>query len=186
MLHEAFYPSVGGAKEAVRVLYGFVNEYESLTLVVFYPKLTGTSLFNLDEETQSEFVLFLLEKHVYGVLADFVKVAFVCSHVSEGNFYGELYGVDVRDAYFKEAHEEYKERINKKYGRILGGFFLSRPYELSTNTRNLTIGSTSSIRLIPEGNIAFDRTKEIIKSLKLTELGDFEPLLGENRGGQDV
>ena len=51
MLHEAYYPSEGGDNGPIKILYGFVQEGvgkdHQLTLVVFYPKLTGTSLFNL-------------------------------------------------------------------------------------------------------------------------------------------
>ncbi|MEQ6329272.1 hypothetical protein VLF92_13250, partial [Pseudomonas chengduensis] len=82
MLYEAYYPSELSDNHPIKIFYGFVQEgfdkdYQ-LTLVVFYPKLAGTSLFNLSDEIKAGLANFLLQKHVYGVKASFIRVAFVC------------------------------------------------------------------------------------------------------------
>jgi len=80
VLYEAYYPSEGSDNHPVQIFYGFVQEgFEKdyqLTLVVFYPKLTGTSLFNLSDENnldkdETAYLLNRLKEVNYG---DFNKV----------------------------------------------------------------------------------------------------------------
>ena len=145
MLHEAYYPSEGGDNGPIKILYGFVQEGvgkdHQLTLVVFYPKLTGTSLFNLSDEIKAGLTNFLLQKHVYGVKASFIRVAFVYPHLNEQDFYGESWGIDVFGNY---AQEQIEQRPKSFLDKIFNSGFIN----ISINSRNLTIGLTEKITLI--------------------------------------
>lgn len=176
MLHEAFYPSEGSDNHPVQILYGFVQEGvekdHQLTLVVFYPKLTGTSLFNLADETKAGLANFLLQKHVYGVKASFIRVAFVCPHLNEQDFYGESWGIDVFGNY---AQEQIEQRPKRFLDKIFNSGFIN----ISINSRNLTIGLTEKITLIDEKNLDTDETAYLLNRLKEVNYGDFNKVFGE-------
>ena len=176
MLYEAYYPSEGSDNHAVQIFYGFVQEgFEKdyqLTLVVFYPKLTGTSLFNLSDEIKAGLANFLLQKHVYGVKASFIRVAFVCPHLNEKDFYGESWGIDVFENYAKE-------QIDKRSKKFLDKVFKNRTINISINSRNLTVGLTEKITLIDEKNLDTDETAYLLNKLKEVNYGDFNKVFGE-------
>lgn len=171
MLYEAFYPSELSDNHPHKVFYGFVQEdvkenYQN-TLVIFYPKLMGTSLFNLSEEIKSGLANFLLTKHIYGVGVSFLKVAFLCPHISQDKFYGECWSVDVFNDYIYEA--EAKKTLIQK---------IMSPKIKSILTRNLTIGSTQKIQLIDMVNVDFERTEFLLNELKKNDFGDFSKFFG--------
>ena len=176
MLHEAYYPSEGGDNGPIKILYGFVQEGvgkdHQLTLVVFYPKPTGTSLFNLSDEIKAGLANFLLQKHVYGVKASFIRVAFVCPHLNEKDFYGESWGIDVFENYAKE-------QIDKRSKKFLDKVFKNRTINTSINSRNLTVGLTEKITLIDEKNLDTDETAYLLNKLKEVNYGDFNKVFGE-------
>lgn len=176
MLYEAYYPSEGSDNHPVQIFYGFVQEgFEKdyqLTLVVFYPKLTGTSLFNLSDEIKAGLANFLLQKHVYGVKASFIRVAFVCPHLNEQDFYVESWGVDVFENY---AQEQIEQRPKKFLDKIFNSGFIN----ISINSRNLTIGLTEKITLIDEKNLDTDETAYLLNRLKEVNYGDFNKVFGE-------
>lgn len=176
MLYEAYYPSEGSDNHPVKIFYGFVQEgFEKdyqLTLVVFYPKLTGTSLFNLSDEIKAGLANFLLQKHVYGVKASFIRVAFVCPHLNEQDFYAESWGVDVFENY---AQEQIEQRPKKFLDKIFNSGFIN----ISINSRNLTIGLTEKITLIDEKNLDTDETAYLLNRLKEVNYGDFNKVFGE-------
>ncbi|MDQ8961557.1 hypothetical protein [Acinetobacter baumannii] len=176
MLYEAYYPSEGSDNHPVQIFYGFVQEgFEKdyqLTLVVFYPKLTGTSLFNLSDEIKAGLANFLLQKHVYGVKASFIRVAFVCPHLNEQDFYAESWGVDVFENY---AQEQIEQRPKKFLDKIFNSGFIN----ISINSRNLTIGLTEKITLIDEKNLDTDETAYLLNRLKEVNYGDFNKVFGE-------
>lgn len=177
MLYEAYYPSEGGDNAPIKIFYGFVQEgfdkdYQ-LTLVVFYPKLTGTSLFNLSDEIKAGLANFLLQKHVYGVKASFIRVAFVCTHINEGDFYGESWGVDVFENYAQE-------QIDQTPKTFLDRIFKNRTINISINSRHLTIGLTDKIKLIDEKNLDTAQTAYLLNKLKeKTDYGNFNKIFGE-------
>ncbi|MDV7627217.1 hypothetical protein ABTH07_16805 [Acinetobacter baumannii] len=176
MLYEAYYPSEGSDNHPVQIFYGFVQEgFEKdyqLTLVVFYPKLTGTSLFNLSDEIKAGLANFLLQKHVYGVKASFIRVAFVCPYLNEQDFYAESWGVDVFENY---AQEQIEQRPKKFLDKIFNSGFIN----ISINSRNLTIGLTEKITLIDEKNLDTDETAYLLNRLKEVNYGDFNKVFGE-------
>jgi hypothetical protein len=176
VLYEAYYPSEGSDNHPVQIFYGFVQEgFEKdyqLTLVVFYPKLTGTSLFNLSDEIKAGLANFLLQKHVYGVKASFIRVAFVCPHLNEQDFYAESWGVDVFENY---AQEQIEQRPKKFLDKIFNSGFIN----ISINSRNLTIGLTEKITLIDEKNLDTDETAYLLNRLKEVNYGDFNKVFGE-------
>ena len=176
MLYEAYYPSEGSNNHPVKIHYGFVQEgFEKdyqLILVVFYPKLTGTSLFNLSDEIKAGLANFLLQKHVYGVKASFIRVAFVCPHINEGDFYGESWGVDVFENY---AQEQIEQRPKKFLDKIFNTGFIN----ISINSRNLTIGLTDEIKLIEHENLDIDQTVYLLNKLKEVDYGDFSKIFSE-------
>lgn len=176
MLYEAYYPSEGGDNGPIKIFYGFVQEgFEKdyqLTLVVFYPKLTGTSLFNLSDEIKAGLANFLLQKHVYGVKASFIRVAFVCKHINERDFYAEIWGVDVFDNYAQEL-------IDKRPPTFLDKIFKNRTINISINSRNLTIGLTDKIKLIDETNLDTAYTAYLLDRLKAVDYGDFSKVFAE-------
>ena len=176
MLYEAYYPSEGSDNHPVQIFYGFVQEgFEKdyqLTLVVFYPKLTGTSLFNLSDEIKAGLTNFLLQKHVYGVKASFIRVAFVYPHLNEQDFYAESWGVDVFENY---AQEQIEQRPKKFLDKIFNSGFIN----ISINSRNLTIGLTEKITLIDEKNLDTDETAYLLNRLKEVNYGDFNKVFGE-------
>ncbi len=176
MLYEAYYPSEGGDNGPIKIFYGFVQEgFEKdyqLTLVVFYPKLTGTSLFNLVDETKAGLANFLLQKHVYEVKASFIRVAFVCKHINEGDFYAESWGVDVFDNYAQEV-------IDKRPVTFLDKIFKNRTINISINSRHLTIGLTDKIKLVDERNLDKAYTAYLLDRLKAVDYGDFSKIFSE-------
>lgn len=176
MLYEAYYPSEGSDNHPVQIFYGFVQEgFEKdyqLTLVVFYPKLTGTSLFNLSDEIKAGLANFLFQKHVYGVKASFIRVAFVCPHLNEQDFYAESWGVDVFENY---AQEQIEQKPKKFLDKIFNSGFIN----ISINSRNLTIGLTEKITLIDEKNLDTDETAYLLNRLKEVNYGDFNKVFGE-------
>lgn len=176
MLHEAYYQSEGGDNGPIKILYGFVQEGvgkdHQLTLVVFYPKLTGTSLFNLSDEIKAGLTNFLLQKHVYGVKASFIRVAFVYPHLNEQDFYGESWGIDVFGNY---AQEQIEQRPKSFLDKIFNSGFIN----ISINSRNLTIGLTEKITLIDEKNLDKDETAYLLNRLKEVNYGDFNKVFGE-------
>jgi len=178
VLYEAYYPSEGGDNGPIKIFYGFVQEgFEKdyqLTLVVFYPKLTGTSLFNLVDETKAGLANFLLQKHVYGVKASFIRVAFVCPHINEGDFYAESWGIDVFENY---AQEQIQQRPNNFLNKIFNSGFIN----ISINSRNLTIGLTEKITLIDEINLDTAQTAYLLNKLKEVDYGDFNKVFGEQK-----
>jgi hypothetical protein len=178
VLHEAFYPSEGSDNHPVKIHYGFVQEgFEKdyqLILVVFYPKLTGTSLFNLSDEIKAGLANFLLQKHVYGVKASFIRVAFVCTHINEGDFYAESWGVDVFENY---AQEQIEQRPKNFLNKIFNSGFIN----ISINSRNLTIGLTEKITLIDEINLDTTQTAYLLNKLKEVDYGDFNKVFGEQK-----
>ncbi|WP_151745280.1 hypothetical protein [Acinetobacter calcoaceticus] len=173
MLYEAFYPSELSDNHPHKIYYGFVQEGSEvnyqITLVVFYPKLMGTSLFNLSDEVKTGLANFLLNKHVYAVGSSFVKVAFVCPHISEDQFYGECWSVDVFDNFV--AEEVAKFNFLQK---------LFPPKTIQVMSRYLTIGRTKDIQLVNMVNIDFDRTKFLLNELKRDDFGDFASIFGGN------
>ena len=173
MLYEAFYPSELSDNHPQKIFYGFVQEGVDVnfqvTLVVFYPKLMGTSLFNLSDEVKSGLANFLLNKHVFGVGSSFVKVAFVCPHISKDQFYGECWSVDVFDNFVSE--EVAKFNFLQK---------LFPPKTIQVMSRYLTIGRTKEIQLVDMVNINFDRTTFLLNELKRVEYGDFSSVFGGN------
>ena len=177
MLYEAYYPSEVSNNHPIKIFYGFVQEgfdknYQ-LTLVVFYPELTGTSLFNLMDKTKAGLANFLLQKHVYGVGASHIKVAFVCEHVNERDFYTEIWGVDVFENYAKE-------QIEQKPKKLLSGIFGNDSTEVSIHSHYLTIGLTDSITLIDEGHLDTAQTAYLLNKLKeKTDYGNFNKIFGE-------
>ena len=177
MLYEAYYPSEGGDNGPIKIFYGFVQEgfdknYQ-LTLVVFYPELTGTSLFNLMDKTKAGLANFLLQKHVYGVGASHLKVAFVCEHVNERDFYTEIWGVDVFENYALEQLEQQPKSL-------LSGIFGNDSKEVSIHSSYLNIGLTDSIKLIDEGHLDTDQTAYLLNKLKeKTDYGNFNKIFGE-------
>lgn len=176
MLNEAFYPSELSDNHPIRVFYGFVQEgiekdYE-VTLVVFYPKLTGTSLFNLSDENKAGLANFLLQKHMYGVKASFIRVAFVCQHLNENNFYAESWGVDVFEGY---ALDQYEARPKN----LLDHIFKNDSMQVSINSRNLTIGLTNNIKLIEHRNLDFSQTEYLLERLKIEDYGNFEKIFNK-------
>ena len=176
MLHEAYYPSEGGDNGPIKILYGFVQEGvgkdHQLTLVVFYPKPTGTSLFNLSDEIKAGLTNSLLQKHVYGVKASFIRVAFVCPHSNEKDFYGESWGIDVFGNY---AQEQIEQRPKSFLDKIFNSGFIN----ISINSRNLTIGLTEKITLIDEKNLDTDETAYLLNRLKEVNYGDFNKIFSE-------
>lgn len=173
MLYEAYYPNVMSDNHPVKVFYGFVSEDATrdfqLTLVVFYPKLTGTSLFNLSDESKAGLANFLLQKHVYGVKASFIKVAFICPHLNDKDFYGESWGVDVFENY---AQEQIEQRPKRFLDKIFNSGFIN----ISINSRNLTIGLTEKITLIDEKKLDTDQTAYLLEKLKDIDYGDFNKI----------
>lgn len=176
MLYEAYYPSELSDNHPVKIFYGFVQEgFEQdyqLTLVVFYPKLTGTSLFNLSDEIKAGLANFLLQKHVYGVKASFIRVAFVCKNINENDFYAESWGVDVFDNY---AQEQIEQRPKRFLDKIFNSGFIN----ISINSRNLTIGLTEKITLIDEKNLDTNETAYLLNKLKEVNYGDFTKVFSE-------
>ena len=176
MLYEAYYPSEGGDNGPIKIFYGFVQEgFEKdyqLTLVVFYPKLTGTSLFNLVDETKAGLANFLLQKHVYGVKASFIRVAFVCKHINERDFYAESWGVDVFENYAQEV-------IDKRPVTFLDKIFKNRTINISINSRHLTIGLMDKIKLVDETNLDTPYTAYLLDRLKEVDYGDFNKVFGK-------
>ncbi len=178
VLYEAYYPSEGSHNDPVKILYGFVQEGvgkdHQLTLVIFYPKLTGTSLFNLADETKAGLANFILQKHVYGVKASFIRVAFVCPHLNEQDFYGESWGIDVFRNY---AQEQIEQRPKRFLDKIFNSGFIN----ISINSRNLTIGLTEKITLIDEENLDKDETAHLLDKLKDVDYGDFSKVFSEQK-----
>lgn len=176
MLYEAYYPSVGSDKHPIKIFYGFVQEDSKkdfqLTLVVFYPKLTGTSLFNLSDEIKAGLTNFLLQKHIFDVKASFIRVAFVCPHLNDKDFYAESWGVDVFSNYVKEQR-------NQRPKNLLDRIFKNRDRDISINSRNLTIGLTEEIRLIEHENLDIDQAAYLLNRLKEVDYGDFNKIFGE-------
>lgn len=176
MLYEAYYPSEGGDNGPIKIFYGFVQEgFEKdyqLTLVAFYPKLIGTSLFNLSDEIKAGLANFLLQKHVYGVKASFIRVAFICKHINEGDFYAESWGVDVFDNYAQEV-------IDKRPTTFLDKIFKNRTINISINSRHLTIGLTDKIKLIDQKNLDKAYTAYLLDRLKAVDYGDFSKVFAE-------
>ena len=176
MLYDAYYPSDGSDNHPVKVFYGFVEEGSEkdyqLTLVVFCPKSIGTSLFSLVDETKAGLANFLLKKHVYGVKASFIRVAFVCPHPNEQDFYGESWGIDVFGNY---AQEKIEQRPKSFLDKIFNSGFIN----ISINSRNLTIGLTEKITLIDEKKLDTDETAYLLNRLKEVNYGDFNKVFGE-------
>lgn len=176
MLYEAYYPSELSDNHPIKIFYGFVQEDSKkdfqLTLVVFYPKLTGTSLFNLSAEIKAGLANFLLQKHVYGVKASLIRVAFVCEHANEKDFYAESWAIDVFDNYAKE-------QIAKKPKTLLDKVFKNRTINISINSRNLVVGLTDEIKLIDEKNLDPAQTAYLLGKLKDVDYGDFSKVFGE-------
>ncbi len=176
MLYEAYYPSELSDNRPVKIFYGFVQEgYEKdyqLTLVVFYPYLTGTSLFNLSDKIKAGLANFLLQKHVYGVKASFIRVAFACQHLNEKDFYAESWGIDVFENYAKE-------QIDQRPKKFLDKIFKNKIINISINSRNLTVGLTDEIKLIDEKNLDKDETAHLLDKLKDVDYGDFSKVFGK-------
>lgn len=171
MLYEAFYPSELSDNHPVKIYYGFVQDdidkdYQ-LTLVAFYPKLTGTSLFNLSEDIKAGLANFLLQKHVFGVKASFIRVAYLCQHLNENEFYGESWGIDVFEGY---AIEQLQTRKKTMWEYL----FKDAPQTVSINTRNLTIGLTNQIKLIEHRDLNFEETRYLLDRLKHDDFGNYE------------
>lgn len=184
MLHEAYYPSELSDNKPIKIFYGFeqadISNKSLLTLVVFYPHLTGTSLFNLSDEKQDDLALFLLNKHIFGVTASFIKVAFICKHINEKDFYGEQFDIDISNRYFYEINEKMRTDYRNKYGVFIGNFLSQSKIINRINSKDLTIGSTSKIRLVNKSSISIERAEELIKALKKVDFGSFNSIFGDN------
>lgn len=178
MLYEAYYPSEFSDKHPVKIFYGFAQadnakNYE-LTLVVFYPHLTGTSLFNLSHEIKEGLAYQLLSKHIYDVPVSFLKVAFLCPHISgENQFYGECWSVDVFENYAEEYFEEHSKGLLNK-------IFKTAPTQVSMNTRELVIGFMDRIKLLDEKHIDTETASLLLHKLKQSDFGDFKSVFGDN------
>lgn len=98
-----------------------------------------------------------------------MKVAFVCPHISEDQFYGECWSVDVFDNFV--AEEVAKFNFLQK---------LFPPKTIQVMSRYLTIGRTKDIQLVNMVNIDFDRTKFLLNELKRDDFGDFASIFGGN------
>lgn len=188
MLHEAFYPSELSDNHPIRIFYGFVQEgYKTdyqVTLVVFYPALYGTATTNLSEENKAGLVNFLLTKHMFGVGAKYVKVAFMTRHLVPGEFYGEGWSIDVFQNMATKFFADKRQKNLEKYGFF--GRLINRTtqFEVRIDGRHLTVGSTDTIRLIDEHNLSFERTRFLLEQLKITDFGDYKEFYGEGYGLQ--
>lgn len=169
MLHEAYYPSEISGHYPHKVFYAFVQdgfeENYRLTLVVFYPKLKGTSLFNLSDTTRDDFVNFLLNKHVFRVDTDTIRIAFITpKNDSNTLFYGEQWTIDIL-AEMVEMEISKQSFLNK---------LLKYPKEFIFNTHELVTGATQRIRLINHKHLDHESALALLTKIKAEhDLGDF-------------
>lgn len=170
-LHEAFYPSELSDKHPIRIIYGFVLEEENLSLVVFYPKLTGTSTFNLLTETKTGLINFLLNLHVYDVCEAFIKVVFIAA-----NLHAEEHEISLKRAYMcKVADQRAERRSRTVWGTIKNQFIKSE--NVRFNSRELSIGSTDFLDISEPKILKTDRVIFLLESLKKDDLNEFSKYL---------
>lgn len=118
------------------------------------------------------FDVLTIQKHVYGVKASFIRVAFVCKHINERDFYAESWGVDVFENYAQEV-------IDKRPVTFLDKIFKNRTINISINSRHLTIGLTDKIKLVDETNLDTPYTAYLLDRLKEVDYGDFNKVFGK-------
>lgn len=170
MLHEAFYPNKKSHNQPRKAFYGFVQEDRLVHLVIFDAKATATSLLGQTLENQSEFVHFLLKKHMCNVAAEFIKVVFIRAPSEVDKLYGESWSIEVNSHYVKEKAmlklEQWKAKL--KFNKASQFFGTTR-----INKRDLTIDLTNNITLFDLVYIDQERAEYLLNKLKKTDYGDF-------------
>ncbi|MGQ1258760.1 hypothetical protein ACT4WS_19530 (plasmid) [Acinetobacter baumannii] len=179
MIYEAYYPSEHSDCHPMKVNYGFVQAgHESkykLTLVMFNPKVAGTALINLSESLKAALVKFLIDKHVYEVPVEFIKVAFIWPS-SESILGGHSWEIDVFKEYMEESYAAEVETYS------FWKFWRRNPKDLRVrkNTRELTNGLTKQIRLENCKTIGDAEAKSLLEALKVNDYGDFNLIIKKN------
>lgn len=78
MLYQAFYPSELSDHHPIPISYGFVLEGKILNLVVVLSDdVLGTRIKMLNDKTLKGLFSWLLDKHIFNVPAEFIKVSYL-------------------------------------------------------------------------------------------------------------
>ena len=111
MLYQDFYPSELSDHHPIPISYGFIFEGKILNLVVVLPDgVLGTPIKMLNNKTLKTLFCWLLDKHVFKVPAEFIKV----SYLAEDNlkrFEGYAWSLNPNFDLLEEPMLE-KDRVN--------------------------------------------------------------------------